>query len=221
MSFLETQRLGVKGADIGLYATKQSTTRPTALVIGTGRSGTSSVARILHERIGICMGHYMIMRESNLWGGQYEDLLTHGMNQMIRKQNLAAAALWLNVVAHSHEDRGCRKWGAKDHWFAYWPLGLLRLVAPKLIVLTWRPLSEIMDSWARLWQRWHEKEHGKPMADSDVEQQLSVLRPEMAERARRLEAIMESDLPTIRICFDGQRVPDEEIERQIREGLSE
>ena len=55
-------------------------TGPSVIVVGTGRSGTSSVARILHEKLEVCMGHHLKMQAP---GGAYEDYLAHGLNRMV------------------------------------------------------------------------------------------------------------------------------------------
>ena len=46
---------------------------PTVLVTGPGRCGSSTVARILHENIGICMGHYLRTGDEQNPKGSYEE----------------------------------------------------------------------------------------------------------------------------------------------------
>lgn len=43
------------------------------LVTGTGRSGTSYVARLMHERVGVCMGYEFIPANQRNPYGYYED----------------------------------------------------------------------------------------------------------------------------------------------------
>jgi hypothetical protein len=50
------------------------------IVVGTGRSGTSTVSRILHENLGVCMGHFLRHHKHHDY---YEDLLAHSLNRML------------------------------------------------------------------------------------------------------------------------------------------
>ena len=43
------------------------------LVVGPPRSGTSTTARILHEKLGVCMGHHLVSGNPGNPDGFYED----------------------------------------------------------------------------------------------------------------------------------------------------
>ena len=43
------------------------------LVVGPPRSGTSTTARILHEKLGVCMGHNLVLGNAGNPEGFYED----------------------------------------------------------------------------------------------------------------------------------------------------
>ena len=51
------------------------------LVIGIARSGTSTVARILHEELGVSMGHDFPDPDDNNPKGYYEDLIVKDLNK--------------------------------------------------------------------------------------------------------------------------------------------
>lgn len=53
------------------------------LVIGTGRCGTSTVARILHERLNICMGESFIPSDEYGSQGYYEDVKFVELNRSL------------------------------------------------------------------------------------------------------------------------------------------
>ena len=45
------------------------------LVVGTGRSGTSTVARVMHEKLGISMGNEFVPSNEFNEKGYYEDVV--------------------------------------------------------------------------------------------------------------------------------------------------
>jgi hypothetical protein len=53
------------------------------LVVGTGRCGTSTVARVLHEQLGVCMGSRFREADANNPRGFYEDLDALEANQRL------------------------------------------------------------------------------------------------------------------------------------------
>ena len=60
--------------------------QPAIIVLGSGRSGTSTVARLCHTRIGVCMGHVLKQGDPLNPNGYYEDWISHSMIQMMVKQ---------------------------------------------------------------------------------------------------------------------------------------
>jgi hypothetical protein len=176
---------------------------PTAIVVGTGRSGTSTTARILHE-MGICMGHHLKMAKD----GHHEDYLAHGLNLMICYGSVTPAR-WLQVMSDSHAN--CKRWGAKDPWFLYWSHEYLKQLAPQLIIRTWRPIEESIASWARV---------RTAIGKKDVDELRPRVRQLYLDRERRADELQAANgLNMIRISF-AERLTDDDIRAQIEEGLA-
>lgn len=178
-------------------------THPAAIVIGPGRSGTSTVARILHEQLGVCMGHYLKMQ---LPGGAYEDYLAHGLTRMLVADALTAEE-WLRVMSESH---GHHSWGAKDPWFLYWSVGQLKQLDPGLVIRTWRSRDQVVRSWLHLRARCDRKEP-PPQAAAHFERLWD-------DRERRADQVEANSFNVLRISFDEQRT-DGEVVTAIRECL--
>ena len=174
-------------------------TSPSVIVVGTGRSGTSTVARILHERLGVCMGHHMKMQSP---GGAYEDYLAHGLNRMIVATALSAGE-WLRVMSNCHEK--CERWGAKDPWFLYWPISELHRLNPALIVRTWRSREKVTHSWLEV-RRLRDLQE-PPGMRAHFEQLYD-------DREDRAESLKKQGFNVMTIRFD-QQLSDEEIATQI------
>lgn len=117
--------------------------KPTILVVGTGRSGTSFVAQTCHEDLGICMGHYLLQPSIMSPDGFYEDLLSHGLLHKILHSNFSLEEC-LYHINKSHEN--CELWGFKSSLTLYLPMALLAYLEPKLIIRTWRPLEDTIVS---------------------------------------------------------------------------
>lgn len=134
---------------------------PDVVVVGTGRSGTSAVARVLHERIGVCMGHFIKTPNAANPKGFHEDWLEHGLMQNVL-QDVTGIDEFMRHVGGSH--RSCERWGFKDPWFLYLPLNAMKAIDPKLVIRTWRPLEYTVKSWMR-----KELLFGRMMTDEDAE----------------------------------------------------
>lgn len=180
-------------------------TRPSVIVVGTGRSGTSSVARILHERLGVCMGHHLKMQHP---GGAYEDYLAHGLNRMVAA-NVLSATEWLRVMSECHGK--CESWGAKDPWFFYWTPEQLRFLSPVLVVRTWRSREEVTVSWLEMRRRCDSKE-----PPSEMRKHFELLYDDRELRAKALE--QQNGLDVMTIKFD-RLLSDDEIASQISERM--
>jgi hypothetical protein len=93
------------------------------LVIGPGRSGTSFVARVLHERLGVHMGDSFRTDETNP-NGFYEDLWFKENNQALIDGRLSEKD-WHKSFQTLLIDRRSRgvPWGLKDPRIAHvWPM---------------------------------------------------------------------------------------------------
>lgn len=84
------------------------------LVFGVGRSGTSTVARILHGRLGICMGQRFRNPDQNNPQGYFEDLdLKHLNDQFLR--GVLNFPAWHNCVLNELSQPWRQNyWGFKD-----------------------------------------------------------------------------------------------------------
>lgn len=179
--------------------------QPTIIIVGTGRSGTSFVAEVCHNALGICMGHYL--KKPNLMSpnGFYEDLLQHGLLETLLADVIPLEE-YCEHLSHSHKD--CKLWGFKDSRFLYLSMRTMAAIAPKLVIRTWRPLEETVLSWQK----------------KDLLHGLSVT-PEKAEVYRKLilerETLMDAKLQffnTLTVRMD-KRVEEHELIEAIRSSL--
>lgn len=173
--------------------------RPTVIVVGTGRSGTSTVAKILHEDLGICMGHFLKPGGPANPDGFYEDFLSHGLVRMLRTNDLAPET-YLSVMNESHKD--CRFWGAKDPWFLYTSKEVRRELKPALCIICERDFKQTMNSWAKL-------QGGQFISQSNMKAMEKLTQ----ERMVAMHGIG-VDWPIMRVDFSTHKDPD-----QLRENI--
>lgn len=161
----------------------------TVLVLGTGRSGTSVVARILHERLGVPMGDRLPEPSRANPRGAYEDLdfrelhVAHLNGQLSRTAFEARAAELL--AARSPP------WGLKDPRICH----LLDFYLPRLpdadLIVCRRDLEAVARS-----------------AASVGAGSLQVQREEMATRARKLATALR-DRGHLALDMNDRRSEDE------------
>ena len=194
---------------------------PAVIVIGTGRSGSSTIAQVLHEDIGICMGHYLQHRESNAMGGQYEDVHAHSLNRMVVGGEMIVED-WLKYTRQQHEDRLCEAWGVKDHWMTYWTIEALQWLKPSLIIWARRPIVETIDSWMALKLRVHQRDNDGRDPPLEAEVPLRrTFKKICSERHDKAQKIHDSDLPSVAIDMtSARRVPSAEIKSRIEEAFT-
>ncbi len=190
---------------------------PSVLVMGTGRSGTSTIAQVLNEKMGVCMGHYLHHRESQEWGGQYEDIVAHAISRMVVNDGFDPGH-WLKHVQHVHRDHGCKLWGVKDPWFTLWGSDSLEAVSPSLIIWARRPIDETVESWIRLRVRRSERYKSESPSDEKITEWRSELRELCLERYEGAYDISQNGFNSIAIDMTSERrVSDEELMATIKE----
>jgi len=90
------------------------------IIIGTGRCGTSSVAKVLHENMGVCMGEEFVRNEVSNQGGTYEDKQIWSLNRLLFKNkiNYVDWSYVLQTEIGAREKSG-KPWGIKDPMLSY------------------------------------------------------------------------------------------------------
>lgn len=123
-------------------------------VISPGRSGSSSVARVLHEHLGIYMGKYFAKPDEANPNGYYEDLAFKTFNGYFI-ENRVSEQSWITTVRkiiQKRKDRG-EPWGIKDPRMCYL-LPQYFLLCPQAILLRCRRnLVDVAKSCER-WYGW-------------------------------------------------------------------
>ncbi|MCP4299606.1 MAG: hypothetical protein GY783_03395 [Gammaproteobacteria bacterium] len=179
---------------------------PTVIIVGTGRSGTSHAAEMCEE-MGICMGHNMNPK-AKAPRAHHEDYLAHGLNVMMSMGTIKAPH-YLALMEQSH--KGCAMWGAKDPWFLTWDPKDLRVLAPRLIVRTYRPLEDTLDSWRRI------REICKEV---DTDEQKAYVRQLFRDREKRCLALEKSQqFNMVRIDYSVKR-RNVDVQATIAKGLA-
>jgi hypothetical protein len=99
---------------------KKEYSHPVYLVIGPGRSGTSTVARILHEKLNVKMGKNFVSSRAANPDGTYEDLDFWVVNKKLLHGEMKVAD-WFYITQALVTDRQMNDnpWGVKDPFFTY------------------------------------------------------------------------------------------------------
>lgn len=119
---------------------------PDVLVAGVGRSGTSTVARILHDHLGVCMGDQLPPPDSSHPEGNYElGLMTEATRRLVRDSDFAY--FWKRW----NRAHGCGNTlvGFKNAYLAELAPRAWAIIAPTLIVLATRDRQSILPSLLR------------------------------------------------------------------------
>ncbi len=183
--------------------------KPNVLIVGSGRSGTSTVARICHEKLGICMGHYLKPGDYMNPSGYYEDYVSHGLVRAMADGSYSAG-VYLEIMNGFHAN--CLSWGAKDPWFLYCPEKTIREITPKLCIVTTRDIESTVKSWLKKWYNKHpDKEPPQEIIDHYTN--LSETRQNAALEIHKLWP------NTITLDFTN-RMEEDEIITKIRTGLT-
>lgn len=81
------------------------------LVLGTGRSGTSTTARILHQHLGVCMGHTFLratgLKKTRNPRGFWEEITMTGWTKHLVK-GISSPEKWCRQLDAAHNLHGCK-----------------------------------------------------------------------------------------------------------------
>lgn len=184
--------------------------KPNIVIVGSGRSGTSTIARICHTELNICMGHFLKSSDPMNPTGYYEDLVSHGLVRAMTDGSYSAE-IYLTLMNHFHS--GCLTWGAKDPWFLYCPLHTLKQLTPKLCIIATRDVESTVNSWVKVWKQ--SKPQGAEPTQEVIDHytNLTVSREEQANALKQI-------WPNVLTIDFTERVEEEAIAKQIRNGLT-
>lgn len=174
------------------------------LVIGTGRSGTSTVARILHENLGVFMGsEWSELTESNPLGA-YEDQEFTSLQKKLFFQNMPYKEWHEAIWDFIRKRRAMGKpWGIKDPLLSH-NLGIFLsfFKNPRIILCDRRPDLVIASL-----QKWYDfsPEYAKQFHDM---------------RKTQLERVLQGR-EYLRLAFDEEKIPDKIIEQRLKRRWTE
>ncbi len=85
------------------------------IVLGTGRCGTSTIARLLHTKLNIPMGERFRPGDDSNLNGFYEDLDFRDLNHHVLNGNCSGFEKELHCLVTKRQERwGDDQWGVKD-----------------------------------------------------------------------------------------------------------
>ena len=171
------------------------------LVIGCGRSGTSTVARILHNRFNVKMGETFEPPNDANPQGYYEDTALHYANRKLTR-GLGTYPEWFYFTQQEIKKRYemNRPWGLKVNGLTYL-LGLYDQFIPDAYYI-WvvRNLPLVAKSHVRWWEAYKDNEK---LARKAVVSKMVIAKRHLKRRDRLL------------IYFGCKRRTDNDIAQQI------
>lgn len=117
------------------------------LVIGTGRSGTSTVAKILHEH-GISMGFSFAVSGQHDSGCTYEDLECKHINKLFLQHNICYDAYIKKLCEYGQRREGNGEWGVKHPAICH-VIGIYLQVFDPVVVRCTRDRDGVVESCMR------------------------------------------------------------------------
>lgn len=114
------------------------------LVVGTGRSGTSAISRVLQERLGVDMGGPGKISESNE-KGDYENSFFRNKIDIPYYRNQISKKEWFRR-AHAFAEEMEEPWGIKDPRNAYFLDMFLEAFPEATIIWSWRNPEDVAQS---------------------------------------------------------------------------
>jgi len=126
---------------------------PDIVVLGTGRSGTSFVCKVLAERLGICWGRGIDPRPQPpvMKSGMWEDRNMKAWNKALAQTKITPEE-WLEQFTKAHTK--CRKrnvkpprlHGVKDPYLSMASPLVWGVIKPKLIIEAYRTPEQVLES---------------------------------------------------------------------------
>ena len=176
----------------------------TYLVAGLPRSGTSTVARILHEKLNVHMGSDFIVPDEANPGGYYEDEAFIRLNKFLLRDKMSFP-VWAEEIQRKIDIRNHRgiSWGFKDPdlWCL---LGFYIGIIPNLrIIVCVRDMELVVKSFIRLWgdQAWPEEQ----------------VKEMWVERNAVIGNTLNGNPNVVAIAYNEERKTDDEIIKQLAE----
>lgn len=117
--------------------------RPLVMVLGCIRTGTSTVARILHENLGICLGHAFSPFDDLNPEGYYEDILTLKWSSLLCIGGCTPNQ-FKSYMEDTHRLASCKKpvAGIKHPRLSVANSNIIKRIAPYKIIVTNRQPAE-------------------------------------------------------------------------------
>jgi hypothetical protein len=147
------------------------------LVIGCGRSGTSTVARILHEHFKINMGDNLVPADDVNPKGYYEDETFHYANRKLTR-GYGTLPEWFYFAQDEIKKRyeTGKPWGLKVNGLAY-ILGLFHLFIPDAhYIWVIRKVPLVVKSHVTWWEAYQEPDGAKLAAKAATSKMISAKR---------------------------------------------
>lgn len=186
------------------------------IVLGCPRSGTSTVARILHTKLGVCMGHIFRAPDDRNPEGYYEDKVMAKALDGLRRGGITPS-MWRLIMAVEHEEANCDKEfvGVKHPLYSLIAASTIEKLGFRRVIVTKRePKEDVINSVVKYTDRlWHSiREQGRSEIINFTKDTAAELYFMYASALDRLEGK--------HIVYLGPgKTPDEEVERQLREVL--
>jgi len=115
------------------------------LVLGPGRCGTSTVARLLHTKLNISMGEHFRLADRYNVNGYFEDLEFKNPNEFFIKGSYSFKK-WNMIIQREIEKRERFSWGLKDPRLCYLLGFYLCYIENPIFIRCRRELKKIANS---------------------------------------------------------------------------
>jgi len=173
-------------------------------IVGVGRSGTSTVARIMHEHFKVSMGGTLVPADDANPKGYYEDVSVHYENRKLTR-GMGSFPDWFYYTQKEIAARYAteKPWGLKVNGLTYL-LGMYDTFCPKInIIWPIRKFPLVVNSFCTWWVAYS--------GDKGRELAKTAIKGKMISIGRLLK-----NRDHLKIYFNERRRTDEEIIEQIQ-----